>query len=755
MFRQPAVYFLLFIILIAFASIQTVHPPGVISDSAPDSVFSAERASVYLRELTKAPHSIGTTAHTLAREYIVSTCKNLGLDTEIQSATAIKMFDRGVVAGNVNNIVATLKGTTGDKAVVIMSHYDSQPNSLGAGDDGASVAAMLETARILKSGKPLKNDILFLFTDGEEDGLLGAQAFVKESPLLNTIGLVINFEGRGNSGVSTMFEVNPQNGWAINEFIKSAAHPVANSLSFEVYKNLPNDTDYTVFKEAGVTGLNNAYIDGFVNYHSMTDGAANMNLKSLQNQGDNMLSLAKHFGNQDLSQTKAPDVSYFNIPFAGLIHYPVSWDIVVIVASAVLFLFIVFLEIRSKQLSFKGLAFGFLVFIAVLVLFIFSSYYFIKAIKAVYPSYQQFYENNAYNAHDYFFALTAFAIGLFALVYQWALRKTTVVSLMTGVQLTIALFIGLMYKEIPTGVYILSFPLLFHLIGCLVLLLWPKANENNLRYNLIHTLFSLPAIILITPTIYLLFIAFGLGGMAPGAILTIGLLLGLIFPLFPAVLKSKRYLIPIVSLMCCFGALLLAHFHSGYSKHQPLQTNIWYVLDADAGKAKWISGFSKPDFWNVRFFPDSKSDGVIGRTGPRLTNDAALVSLSPPEVIVEKDTVENGTRKLKLHLKSTRKAISMIMLINEKNPALKMIINEMDNQSLAQGPLNYLNFVGLDEKGFTLNIETKSNAPFEFTLTDRTMGLPDLENKTTYPANVIPGPGSNSNTTQVKKAFSL
>lgn len=50
----------------------------------------------------------------------------------------------------------------------------------GASDDAAAVAAMLETVRALGDVE-LRNDLVFLMTDGEEDGVLGAEAFVRNT----------------------------------------------------------------------------------------------------------------------------------------------------------------------------------------------------------------------------------------------------------------------------------------------------------------------------------------------------------------------------------------------------------------------------------------------------------------------------------------------------------------------------------------------------------------------------------------------
>jgi hypothetical protein len=425
-----------------------------------------------------------------------------------------------------------------------------------------------------------------------------------------------------------------------------------------------------------------------------------------------------------------------------------------VLIAVLLFGAFLFLGIKKKEITLKGLGLGFFIFIGLLVLLIFSSYYFILGVKNVYPEYKQFYENNSYNVHYYFIALTGLALAVFGLVYQWALRKFTTYSLLGGVIVVEFIFISLMYAEMKTAVYFLCLPVLFQLIGCLTSLL-RSAKEGDLQSAGIISLSSLPAVLMLSPTIFFLFIVFGLGGTAPAGVLILGLLLGLILPLFSPILKTNRYIISGVSMVICVIALLLGHFHSDYTDKEPLQTNVWYSLDADKGKASWISGFSKPDFWNKQFFPDLKKDTVRGRTGLRLINDAPLTSLSPPEVIIEKDTIENSIRRLTLQLKSAREAISMTMITAEKSRVSKMIINQMEKQPLSSGPYSYLNFSGLNEKGITLEIETKSDVPFEFTLVDRSMGLPVFEGHTNYASNVIPGPGSNSNTTQVRKSFSL
>ena len=71
-----------------------------------------------------------------------------------------------------------------------MAHYDSVPCSPGASDDGMGTATVIETARAIAAGAPLRRTVVIVLTDGEEAGLLGAEAFMREHPLAGTVHVV-------------------------------------------------------------------------------------------------------------------------------------------------------------------------------------------------------------------------------------------------------------------------------------------------------------------------------------------------------------------------------------------------------------------------------------------------------------------------------------------------------------------------------------------------------------------------------------
>lgn len=158
--------------------------------------------------IAQKPHPVGSKEHDKVRDYLFKQLTNLGLMPEIQKSnyTVDTKFRTG--KSNAENIVARIDGTQKGKVVLLIAHYDSVKEGPGAADNGSSVACILETVRALKSSAQLKNDIIILFSDTEEIYLNGAAGFVQYNPWFNDVGVAINFEAKGNSGPSIMFETS-------------------------------------------------------------------------------------------------------------------------------------------------------------------------------------------------------------------------------------------------------------------------------------------------------------------------------------------------------------------------------------------------------------------------------------------------------------------------------------------------------------------------------------------------------------------
>ncbi len=740
------------VLLLVIVSIRLSSPPDVIAESAADSIFSAQRAFHFLQEISKAPHSVGTSENKRVREYIAATCRQYGLDVRIQQTTSVQKNRSYILAANVYNVVATLKGKKEGKSLLVMSHYDTQPNTPGAGDDGAGVAAMLETIRMLSATKErFNNDVIFLFTDAEETGLSGAQGFAQDTVLLSKIGFVLNYEGRGNSGVSSLFELNSENGWAANQYMNVVPYPVGNSLGYEIYKNLPNDTDYTIFRKSGISGLNNAFIDGFVNYHSPNDTPEHLDLRSLQHHGSNLLSLVKHLGNSDLTTTKAPDITFFNVIGYWMVSYPASWNLAFTILTSLLFVLWVALEFRSGRISWKGFAGGFFIFVGVLISLSLITFFLIKGILAVYPMYNRFYAANSYNSSAYFLAFVALAIFIFTVFYQWLIRKIQPLSLLAGVLLCQIILLNLFYSAMPTAIFILLFPILFFVLGRIILVLKSTWEDEDWKAIPITLVSLLPAVLWLPQIIDQTFIVFGLSAITSGVVFVVGLLLGLLLPILNLAFHANRYLISGAAVLCFIIALVMGHLTSGFDESHPLQSNVYYQLDADNNKSYWMSRNNTTDEWNQQYLQKAKLENG------RLMNEAPLLPLAMPTAVVVSDTVVNNVRKLRLHCAAGRQAESMIFEIDEKNPVHDATLigpaGDVPQSKKQSGPFNYIDYQGLDSLGFDVIFETLPDKSIEFALTSRSHGMPLMPRYKERPKWIVPAVGQHSNTTQVIKTF--
>ncbi|MDT8341635.1 MAG: M20/M25/M40 family metallo-hydrolase [Longimicrobiales bacterium] len=300
--------------------------PATRSAAVADTTFASGRAMATVAEIARTPRPTGSPAHGQVRELLVTRLGELGLEPEVQTTTMVRATRETARAVTVRNVLARLPGTDAEAegAVLLTAHYDAVPGSPGAGDDATGVAVVLETVRALRAGGPLHNDVVVLLTDAEELGLVGARAFVAEHPWVRDVRVVLSVEMRGAGGPSIMFETGSENGWVMARLREADPHPLANSLSTEVYRRLPNDTDFSPFRDAGVQGLNFAAIGRYHRYHSPTDTPENLDEATVQHHGARVLAVARHLAGVPLDSVRAPDRAFTVVPLVGWVGYPVA-----------------------------------------------------------------------------------------------------------------------------------------------------------------------------------------------------------------------------------------------------------------------------------------------------------------------------------------------------------------------------------------------------------------------------------------------
>jgi len=158
-----------------------------------------------------------------------------------------------------HNVVGIIRGTTyPNEYVMVSGHLDSYDVATGGVDCGVGVTPAMEAARlIMKAGGKPKRTILFVLFAGEEFGLLGAQAYVKQHK--NEMGKISNLFNRdGGPLVPTGISVPEA---MYNDFVKVCApiNKINPDFPFSVQKATPRPrpttfggTDATVFAVEGV-----------------------------------------------------------------------------------------------------------------------------------------------------------------------------------------------------------------------------------------------------------------------------------------------------------------------------------------------------------------------------------------------------------------------------------------------------------------------------------------------------------------------
>ncbi|ALC41588.1 CG13160, partial [Drosophila busckii] len=203
----------------------------------------------------------------------------------------------------VQNVVVKVstKSSNSSNYLLINSHTDTKPGSVGTGDAAFMVVVMLEVMRqLVISEKTFEHPVVFLFNGAEEQPLQGSHAFISQHKWSANCRALINLDSAGAGGREILFQGGPNHPWLMRHYRESAKHPFATTMAEEIFQAglIPSDTDFRIFRDFGpVPGLDMAgAYNGYV-YHTKYDRFDVISRDSLQNTGENLLSLVRGIGN--------------------------------------------------------------------------------------------------------------------------------------------------------------------------------------------------------------------------------------------------------------------------------------------------------------------------------------------------------------------------------------------------------------------------------------------------------------------------
>lgn len=308
--------------------------PGLAACARKAGVFSDQNARVHVEMLagTIGSRPAGTPQSAKARDYVIDQLKLSGYEVRVQDADA-RRPEFGLTA-RVSNVIGVLQGDRRE-GIGLLSHYDSAPDSPGGSDDGFGVAVSLEAARVIAS-KPRTWTTYVIVTDAEEAGLMGAAALMNDRDVGDRLRAYVNLESTGSSGPAMLFETGPGNHWLTVPWARTAPHPRGGSFALEIYKRLPNDTDFSILRRHDVPGLNFATIGDSYAYHTARDTAERLPASVLRSAGENVVSIFDALQGTDITQRTSRDATYFDIGGVVAIAYSGAWDWIVTTVAIVL-----------------------------------------------------------------------------------------------------------------------------------------------------------------------------------------------------------------------------------------------------------------------------------------------------------------------------------------------------------------------------------------------------------------------------------
>ncbi|TVX93815.1 M20/M25/M40 family metallo-hydrolase [Paenibacillus agilis] len=539
-----------FVILVLIAATLFVdQPPRPQPSTAPTEQFSAERAMQHLQFIAKETRPSGSERIKHVRDYVVAELTKLGIQPQVQQEQGTTYDNKSI---ELHNIVGVLKGKNSEgKALMLSTHYDSVYFGPGANDAGVSVAALIETVRALKNGEPLQNDIWIVITDGEEIGLLGAKAFWDKAEHREKIGLVANFEARGSKGASLMFQTSEENGALIQHFAQGAPEPVANSFMGDLYRLLPNDTDLTVALHAGIPGLNFAYIAGWSAYHTPKDNLENVDLSTLQHQGENALAMSRQFGNAELEQLRSPDHVYFSL-FGQLAHYPKSIVAPITIVLWLTAVALIVVAFRQQQIRLRGMMISVLAVIGSAVLSLSVNYLLYQLVYTLWAKKMTLFNGATYDAYLYHISFLLITLFVHALLMKKWNARTNVLEIMLVGMVLFLLILTVSVIWLPGASYLWMVPLIIHSI-VIGFSLYKKDADRVLNGVPAILLTAFAPIVLFTTLFHLLFHA-----MSPSITLVVSIIftfiLALLNPAFRLLSAHHRWFVAVLSV--CLVVLL-------------------------------------------------------------------------------------------------------------------------------------------------------------------------------------------------------
>jgi hypothetical protein len=433
---------------------------------------------------------------------------------------------------------------------------------------------------------------------------------------------------------------------------------VTSSLLFEVYRRMPNNTDYTIYKRAGVTGYNFAFSRGASLYHSVRDDLAHVDLASLQHQGENALAVLLGAGAVPLESLAADgDASYVDRATHGLLAWPATWNVPAAIASLLL---VVGLAVWRAPLRLASGGWAFLACLSVVVL-VPAFGWLLSWPLGRWPDAHPLDHPYPWPGRIALLGSTILAVWVSA---RWIGCRASTAATLTATWFLLAVLAVTIAILVPGAAFPLLLPVLAYVIAATV----GSVTGRGSRSEVPLVAAGIAFVIAVWSGLYQFLLADVVLGYQLSHFKVLPLLL-FALPLLPLAVANVKpgssrvvtgALVTVTIAAAVTGALVPAHTFD-----HPRGVNLVHLQDDDASPVWLVESFGNPgrDALEAMGFDQSQQHilryGVVPRDA--YVKPAVPLGLPAPVVTIDEDAEQDGKRIIRGTVRSQRGAYAVML----------------------------------------------------------------------------------------------
>ena len=578
-----------------------------------------------------------------------------------------------------------------------------------------------------------------------------------------------------------MFETSSNNAWLVDRLIESTPDLVASSLSYEIYRQMPNDTDMSISKGEGIPGLNFAFSAGLFDYHAMTDNAENLDSNTLAHQANNVLASAQYFANLENWESAEGDKTYFNLRHGILVRYSQTTALVLGLVVLLLGVWLFATGKRAGTITWASTTGGIL---GVLIIFLATYSVFDNLMAYMRNADAGFMRLTSLGEWPFlaYFILTFGVTLWFAYRLKRGLSKLDVfVPALMLVMLTVLagnaalpalvpalllipllllvrsrfpqpdlwtaalcfwwLLTALVLYLAPNASYLFVWPLGSVFLGILVNRSLKRVAGEGAQFVSALTFAFIP-LLLLSPVYILAYLALGLG-LSQVLMVICALSLLVVWPLIRSISFVAEGKAGWLFLGAGLALTLIVVFGRGFDARHPRGEELFYAIDVDQQQGFWVSSDARDGSWLAEFLGEESNAENMTRIMPgydqevRIRNEE-LPAFRAAALIPISDQLVNGKRKVSLHLqsKSAAEYINLLFPVDAGITAasvnglpvqipdsLKITANA--EQATSARDWWRWRWYGLPEQGAEIVITLEANQSLPIKIVEVNYGMPD------------------------------